>query len=58
MKAFVTVINDYGEVVEKDKMITPIDEFIYNDPKDIIVTKKTVFRFSVTEALNKYEVIK
>ena len=47
MKAIVTVINDYGEVVEKDKVIEPFDEYITSNPKDIVKTKTTIFKFSI-----------
>ena len=57
MKAIVTVINDYGEVVEKDKVIKPFDEYITSNPKDIVNTKTTVFKFAITEALNQHQKI-
>lgn len=57
MKAIITVINDYGEVVEKDKIITPVEEYITSIPKDMVTTKTTVFKFSITEALNQHQTI-
>ena len=53
MKAIVTVINDYGEVIVKDKIIMPHDECITNDPKSIMSTKTTIFMFAVKEQLNQ-----
>lgn len=57
MKAIITVINDYGEVVEKDKVITPFDEYITSNPKDIVNIKTSWFKFCVTEALNQHQKI-
>lgn len=57
MKAIVTIINDDGDIIEKDKVLTPCDEYITNYPSDIIPTKTTVFRFSITEALNQHQKI-
>jgi hypothetical protein len=57
MKAIVTVINDYGEIVEKDKLLTPIDEYINYNPKDMTHTKTTVFRFGITELLDQDQMI-
>lgn len=55
MRAVVTVINDEGEVVEKDKIIMPYEEYITNNPKDIAPIKTTIFRFGINEALNQHE---
>lgn len=57
MKAIITVINDYGEVVEKDKIITPFDEYITSNPKDVVDIKTSWFKFCVTEALNQHQQI-
>ena len=52
MKAIVTVINDYGEVINKDE-IMPHEEYITNDLKSMTSTKTTVFMFAVKEQLNQ-----
>lgn len=57
MKAVVTIINDYGEVVEKDKIIAPFDEYITYNPKDMVTTKSSWFKFCITEALNQHQKI-
>lgn len=43
MKAIITIVNDYDEVVIKDKIINPEDEYIITNPKDITTTKTSVF---------------
>lgn len=46
MKAIVTVIDDNGRVIEKDKVIPPYNEAISGEE---IPTKTTYFRFGITE---------
>ena len=46
MKAIVTVIDDNGRVIEKDKVIPPYNEAISVEG---IPTKITYFRFGITE---------
>ena len=53
LKAIVTVINDYGEVINKDEIIMPHEEYITNDLKSMTSTKTTVFMFAVKEQLNQ-----
>ena len=50
MKAIVTVIDNDGRVIEKDKVIMPYDEII-DLPKDCVATKTTYFRFGITECI-------
>lgn len=50
MKAIVTVIDNDGRTIEKDKVIMPYDEII-DTQKDCIPTKTTYFRFGITECL-------
>ena len=50
MKAIVTVIDNDGRVIDKDKVIMPYDEII-DTHKERIPTKTTYFRFGVTECL-------
>ena len=51
MKAIVTVIDNDGRVIEKDKVIMPYNNEIINAPKDCVATKTTYFRFGITECL-------
>ena len=50
MKAIVTVIDNDGRVLEKDKVIMPYNEVI-DTPKDCVPTKTTYFRFGIAECL-------
>ena len=58
MKAIVTIIDEYGRIIEADKIITPIDEIITSNSTDSVTIKTTVFRFGITEALNQYQWMK
>ena len=56
MKAIVTVIDDDGRVLEKDKVIMPYkvvnwEDEVIDTPKDGVSTKTTYFRFGITECL-------
>lgn len=51
MKAVVTIIDDNGRIIDKDKIIFPYDEHI-NGAKDCIATKTTIFRFGITECID------
>lgn len=50
MKAIVTVLDDDGRIIEKDKVIFPCDEHL-NGSEDYVVTKTTVFRFGIVECI-------
>lgn len=48
MKALITIINDYGQVMEKERVIEPVNEFEETN-KVGISTKTTVFQFMVKQ---------
>ena len=51
MKALITVIDNDGRIIEKNKVIMPYDEII-DAHTDCVATKTTCFRFEITELLH------
>lgn len=51
MKAIVTIIDDDGRVIERNKVIKPYDAMRVDAPKDCVPLRVTHFRFDVMECL-------
>ena len=56
MKAIITIIDNDGRIIEKDKVIKPYLEAIDN-PENMIPTKTTYFRFGITTCLYNNPII-
>ena len=54
MKAIITIIDDDGKVLEKERMIYPTNEFIDGtEGNDISICKHAVFEFHIRRLLDE-----